>query len=273
MRPASEQTSRAVHVHVAQGTAAEAKTSPRKRSQTDADFQMVDYDPTVLIFACVAFMIGYAVYGWFTQRNADGRTPYPHTPIVARHFQLYAGTTVLVFFVLQLVPRMLAERRLAMSAGFKSPHVRLDATGLDKFVMTVRCSDSDPWASAWLSNVTAGGSEDLGCQKRIVSGGSTGATFLYMIMHSVIRLNAKTAATIVPLQILSLTIALVSSGLFRDGETEAAVRTILLSTVAGCCAIYLSHVRRNVAFKRWLVSLEIEKGRDSQKSVCTYYIS
>ena len=173
-----------------------------------------------------------------------------HTPAVARNYQCFAGALVVVLYALELCVRVLAERRRAMSPTMWSPLVNVSIS--DSIVAQINCTDSDPWASAWQE--AKRDSEDLSCERGIISGSTLAVQLNFWAFLAIGNLEPKTVAVVTTLMLFLLVtcmhLADVSLAQYGDG----AWRTLILFALTSGLAVMLARMRCSANYAKWLTA-------------------
>ena len=253
----------------------------------DIEFALADYNPSVLTVFCTTIAIGYGFWGFQLMQNKEGRSLVlykaqyfsfyveallaattvlllsirgRHTAVIARHYQVLAGTLLGLLYSLNLVQRSLHEIRQAHSPNLLSPYVNVSiTTGLP---VRILCADLDPWATAWVKGSYSHSSEDVACESRFVGGASMGVQMAYFTVIAPARLHTWTAIALVSYQVLTVILAVSFNGaIFRGGE-----RVILFFVFVGLFAICMAQIRTRRAFEKWKFSRRLCMVRDANRN-------
>ena len=254
-----------------------------------SEFVIVDFSAGVLQVSMMVVTVGYAVFGVDTLyglgMNSNLTEEYkhlhvasffaaaslaaaalvllsvrgPHTPVIARYYQVLGPALMGTLFTLNLVQRSAYELRFALSPQAWPATVSI-STAIG-FPSAIECVDTDPWATARLPFKTNFGSS---CDMRFADGLSIGVQMMYFVVPVAAHFHTRTTAALVTYQWLAMLVAAIANGALLRGRVGA--RMMVYFALFGAWATASAWLRTRKAFAKWRISRQLIIVSDSSRN-------
>ena len=267
-----------------------SRSDQHQRLLSDSsEFVIVDFNAGVLQLAMMVIAVGYAVFGVQTLRqvgiNGNLTEEYkhlhegsffvaaslaaaalvllsvrgPHTPVIARYYQVLGPALMGTLFTLNLVQRSTYELRFALSPQAWPENVSI-STAIG-FPSAIECVDTDPWATARLPFKTNFGRS---CDMRFADGTSIGVQMMYFVVPVAAHFHTRTTAALVTYQWLAMLVAVIANGALLRGRGGAQM--MVYFGLLGAWATASAWLRTRKAFAKWRISRQLIIVSDSSRN-------